>query len=277
MTASSAKSAQRRFDFTGAQDARMTVNALQHYRTLWHFVRHRYEGNEYEEMRAYFARLLEEDLQEDFGVALAGREVIEVGGGTGRFSAYFSERSGARCVNAELQDMRAVEDRFGRTLQADGTRLPVQSERFDFALCRGVIEHVPRERQPAMIQECYRVLKPGGVCLLNTQPWYAPFAGHQLRPFHILPFPLAKRLSSWTRSMPIDGDSLADIDPPLYPITMRRLDAMIRGSGFKILGTRDYHFRVHAVTRVPLLREVLTQSITYILQKEQGAEQSVAA
>ena len=253
------------------------MNLIQHYRTLWHYLRHRYEGDEYDGMRTYFAALLVEDLRLDFGISLRNLEVLEVGGSSGRFSAYFSETCRARCVNVEIEDMRRVPDRFVTTIQADGTSLPVRSESFDLVLSRGVIEHVPRERQLALVQECYRALKPGGHCLINTQPWYAPFAGHQLRPFHILPFAIAKLLSNLAKSSHIEGDSLEEIDPPLYPITMRRLHSMVQDAGFTVLGTKDYHFRMHFVTKLPWLREVLTQSISYVLQKEPNGALSVRA
>jgi arabinofuranan 3-O-arabinosyltransferase len=242
----------------------MTI--VQHYRKLYHYARHRYEGNKYEEMRNYFAQVLVEDLEHDFGLSLNGLDVLEVGGHTGRFSAFFSQSRDARCVNVEIEDMQHAPGVFSGTLRGDGTSLPVRSASVDFVLCRGVIEHVPHDQQLSMLRECSRALKPGGHCLLNTQPWFSPFAGHQLRPFHMLPLPLAIRMSNLLKGTKIHGDSLGVLDPPLHPVTMRRLDALVRDAGFQVVATKDYHFRIHAVTKIPLLREVLTQSITYMLR-----------
>lgn len=253
------------------------MNIVRHYGQLWHFLRRRYVGDEYDEMRGYFANVLIDDLRKDFGLSLEGSSVLEVGGGSGRFSTTFTETCGSRCVNVEIEDMCREETRFAATVRGDGTALPVRNNSFDVVLCRGVIEHVPQARQLALIEECFRVVKPGGYCLINTQPWYSPFAGHQLRPFHMLPFSIAKRLSNAVKPSSVDANSLDQMDPPLYPITMRRLDALVKASGFDVRGAKDYHFRLHFVTRLPWLREVLTQSISYVLQKGHQQEVSCAS
>ncbi len=243
------------------------MTLIRHYLTLWHYLRHRYEEGQYEAMRTYFAELAVDDLRRDLGLSLTNRQVLEVGGDTGAFSAYFSDACKARCVNVEIQDISGLPERFANTVTGDGTMLPIRSETFDLVLCRGVIEHVPQGRQEVLVQECYRALKRGGYCLINTQPWYSPFAGHQLRPFHALPFPMAKRLANVFKGTQIQARSLEQLDPPLYPLTMKRIGCMIDRSGFRLVGTKDYHLRVHLVTRIPWLREMLTQSVSYLLRK----------
>ena len=246
-----------------------------HYKTLWFFARNRFRQGEFSRMRRYFAKLLVEDLQRDLKFALPGKMVLEVGGHLGEFSAFFEETCGAMCVNLEIQDPREFGGYFERTIIGDGTAIPFVNESFDFILCRGVIEHVPQAKQQTLLQECERVLKRGGICLINTQPWYSPFAGHQIRPFHLLPFRVAVFLRRLTLSKEArerfkldEARSVADFD--LYPLTMRRVEHMISDCGFRILATRDYHTRLHWTTRIPALREALTQSITYLLSRGNG-------
>ena len=245
-----------------------------HYSTLWYFARNRYREGEVSRMRRYFAELLVKDLQRDVDFSLQGKRVLEVGGHLGEFPAFFEETCGAMCVNLEIQDLRENGGCFAGTIIGDGVAMPFVDESFDFVLCRGVIEHVPRAKQQTLIQECGRVLKCGGICLINTQPWYSPFAGHQIRPFHILPLPVAVFLKRLTLSKEArerfkldEARSLEDFD--LYPVTMRMVEHMIRDCEFRILATRDYHTRLHWTTRIPVLRELFTQSITYLLAKHQ--------
>jgi 2-polyprenyl-3-methyl-5-hydroxy-6-metoxy-1,4-benzoquinol methylase len=44
--------------------------------------------------------------------------------------------------------------------QADATRIPYKSNSFEYLFCTEVLEHIPNGE--AVIQDCYRVLKPGG-------------------------------------------------------------------------------------------------------------------
>jgi SAM-dependent methyltransferase len=71
-------------------------------------------------------------------------------------------------------------------LRADGMALPFAAGQFDLVLSHAVIEHVSDAR--LYLQECRRVLKPGGRMFLSTAP-YLSFAGAHLPRLRI-PIPL---------------------------------------------------------------------------------------
>ncbi|HEX5069369.1 MAG TPA: class I SAM-dependent methyltransferase, partial [Vicinamibacterales bacterium] len=71
-------------------------------------------------------------------------------------------------------------------LQADGMALPFAAGYFDLVLSHAVIEHVSNAR--LYLEECRRVLKPGGRIFLSTAP-YLSFAGAHLPRLRI-PIPL---------------------------------------------------------------------------------------
>src|SRR5688572_21763893 len=109
--------------------------------------------------------------------AVAGRAVLEVGCGAGRFTEVLLE-AGARVVACDLS--RAVEANLanfrGRpghfVCQADLERLPVAAGSFEVVLALGVLQHVPRP--DAAIRELAAALRPGGLLALDH---YAPPPG----------------------------------------------------------------------------------------------------
>jgi SAM-dependent methyltransferase len=54
---------------------------------------------------------------------------------------------------------------------ADATAIPIDAQTVDIVFSSQVIEHVPNPQ--AMVNECFRLLKPGGVLIL-TGPFYWP-------------------------------------------------------------------------------------------------------
>lgn len=79
-----------------------------------------------------------------------------------------------------------------RALSADNTRLPNNS--VDVVLCFEVIEHL--EKPDKLLKEIFRILKPGGTCVLSTPNKKASFLDN---PYHIKEFTLPELRKSLNR------------------------------------------------------------------------------
>jgi len=233
---------------------------IDHYRKLWYFNFHRFEADNYHLMREYFARLFIDEIEEF--MPLSGMRTLDVGGATGAFCRILHAERGCRACNLDPNPGRTV---WADTVVASAEHIPFGDDAFDLVMCRGVLEHIPDSAQGPSLHEMFRVTRPGGICYVVIPPWYNPHAGHQLKPFHALPFPLAKRLREAFSGRKIEAGSCAELS--LYRITHARMMRLIRSTPFRVLATHDVHFRLHALTRVPVLREVLVPAISYILVK----------
>ena len=58
-------------------------------------------------------------------------------------------------------------------VKGSGICLPFRGETFDFLLCSEVLEHVPIDLQPTLLDEIYRVLKTSGILVLTTPNPYS--------------------------------------------------------------------------------------------------------
>ena len=144
--------------------------------------------------------------------------------------------------------------------------IPFEDDTFDVVICRGVVEHIPTDRQQASVSEMRRVMRPGGLCYLMIPPWYNPHAGHSLKPFHALPFPAAKFLRQLVFRKKVQGESREELF--LYPVTYRRMAKMISAAGLRVLATKDTHFRLHWATRIPLVRELAVPAVAFLCTKD---------
>jgi ubiquinone/menaquinone biosynthesis C-methylase UbiE len=109
-------------------------------------------------------------------------KVLDIGCGTGRFAARLLKREpGARVWGLDLspgmlgrsrQRGRALGGRL-QVVQGDSERLPFASDSFDAVTCAHSFHHYPR--QPAVLREMHRVLRPGGRLLIvdgdRDRPW----------------------------------------------------------------------------------------------------------
>jgi len=79
-------------------------------------------------------------------------------------------------------------------VQSDASKLPFKDDFFDVVVACAIIEHVPNAE--AMINECYRVLKKGGLCIITTpDPFFehiATMIGHLKDDDHNETFNLSK-------------------------------------------------------------------------------------
>ncbi len=90
--------------------------------------------------------------------------VCDIGCGSSHILAAMPHAVGVDLRHDKLCFMR----RTNRLLvQGDGMRLPFGQDRFDCVISSEVIEHIPNENG-THIDECTRVLKPGGILILGT-------------------------------------------------------------------------------------------------------------
>lgn len=96
-----------------------------------------------------------------------GKKVLEIGAGLGTDLAQFAIH-GARVTDVDLAagHLAAAQENFrlrglaGEFIHHDAESLPLPSNSFDVVYTNGVIHHTPNTRR--VIDEMYRVLKPGG-------------------------------------------------------------------------------------------------------------------
>lgn len=124
-------------------------------------------------------RIAQIDLIEEL-LAWAGVEqadcIVDVGCGIGGSSLYLAAKYGAQVDGVTLSPVQAAratarsrEAGFGdraRFQVADALHLPFADDTFDLVWSLESGEHMPDKA--AFLQECYRVLKPGGVFILAT-------------------------------------------------------------------------------------------------------------
>lgn len=164
-------------------------------------------------------------------------------------------------------------------LSGDGARLPFPSNAFVAVLLDSVIEHV---RDPlAVLQECDRVLKPGGIVFIVFPPFYGPLSGHiddyvMIPWYHLLPRSIVRRYLM-ARAHPIGiltPEGAYAVYASLNGLTIHQFKSLAHRAGLAVEYFRVRPFLTHPGTRfavglasavvhgprISKLRAVLTQA-----------------
>lgn len=212
------------------------------------------------EYRFYFAHVTYFDIMSL--LKKQSNSLLDIGGAKGEFCKVLKETYNINCINLDPRKHKVF---FSPTVIAVGQNLPFKDNEFDIILCRGLLEHIPPEIRERILNEIYRVLRNDGICRIVIPPWFNPHAGHQIRPFHILPFRLAVYLTTHIKRLNVMGKSLKDLG--LYPITFYQMSKLIKKHGFKLISYHDVLLRNHFLTRIPFLREFVIPSVAFNISK----------
>ncbi len=134
---------------------------------------------------------------ENRGWILSGKRVLDLGAGQGGLLLELLSH-GADAVGIEPGDefSRLAQIRLAdsgqdpsRVIQALGESLPFSDAYFDYVISLQVLEHVPAPLR--ILQEVYRVLKPGGACYITCENYLSFFEPHyRVRWLPLLPKPI---------------------------------------------------------------------------------------
>lgn len=217
--------------------------------------------------RDTFYRLLADDSVRQVGeyVPLAGRSLLDVGGGPGYFADAF-RAAGAYYVglDPDVGELSARGEYAAGMLRASGTRLPIRTSSVDVCYSSNVLEHVDEPR--TMLDEMIRVTRPGGTVFLSFTPWYSPWGGHETSPWHFAGGDYARRrFVARTGAEPKNryGESLFAVS----------IGSALRWARRHPQATLEralprYHpWWATWIVRVPLLREVASWNLVLVLRK----------
>jgi SAM-dependent methyltransferase len=109
--------------------------------------------------------------------ATNGRQILDVGCGTGTMLTHLARFGDARGVDMDLEAVGYCHDRGLRQVtQSDADKLPFEKDTFDLVTALDVVEHIDDDL--GALREMRRVIKPGGLLLL-TVPAYRFLWGRQ--------------------------------------------------------------------------------------------------
>ncbi len=130
-------------------------------------------------------------LSDYFGPRTQQACVVDIGCSTGIMTRSFSEAFGSVIGldndhvgvihGRRLAEQAGIPATKLSFLAGDGCRMPLADNSVDGVICNQVYEHV--DDQPALMNEIYRVLKPGGGCYFGIGTRHVLVEGHYKLPF----------------------------------------------------------------------------------------------
>jgi SAM-dependent methyltransferase len=197
---------------------------------------------------------------------LAGRVVLDVGGGPGYFADAFRGAGATYLgVDPDVGELSARGTPAAGMVRASGTALPVGTSTVDICYSSNVLEHVAAPDR--MLDEMVRVTRPGGTVFASFTPWWSPWGGHETAPWHFLGGERARR-----RYVRRTGHEPKNrFGHSLFPISVRRALSWARScEGARVVDVlpRYHPWWARWVVYVPLAREVLSWNLVIVLRKK---------
>lgn len=242
-------------------------------------------------------------------VSFEGKTVLEIGCNKGYLINSFLQHSDFEAIGADIdpEALETARQNFGdkiKFVQTTPSQIPLPEGSVDVIYTIDTVEHLSRPRE--MFAECFRVLRPGGICLIHFQGWYGPYGSHLE---DIIPFPWANAVFSMNTLLNVAAhlyDSpdyqvacyyvdqktgqrkpnpyldKAKWDEFLNRVTIRRFRRIIRELPFEIVHLENIGFGgktfrmgkyVSRLSQFPVAEEFFTKA-TYAVLKKPETEQA---
>lgn len=114
------------------------------------------------------------------------KTVLDIGCGGGGKTCYYATFGPSKIIGIDIVPHYAEEgNAFAREkelsdvamfMTADASGMPFEDNSFDTIIMNDAMEHVDQPEKT--LQECFRVLKPGGHLFINFPPYYHPYGAH---------------------------------------------------------------------------------------------------
>lgn len=161
-----------------------------------------------------------------------GLVVLDIGAGTGVLLQAVEDRAPARWIACDISKrmLEILQNKYQgkikglEILVADSQDLPLDDQSVDRVVCNGVFPHFADKA--AALLEIYRVLKPGGLLVINH------FAGRD-------------------KINQIHGSSSNEVLRSDLLMTMDELRSLLQSTGFEVLSTVDSDELCRAVVKRP--------------------------
>jgi len=214
----------------------------------------------------FYSMLAQDTVRQLSGYcALAGRTVLDVGGGAGYFADAVREQgAGYHLVEPDQGELSARGEVPSGAVVGDGYWLPFRDDAVDVCFSSNVLEHVPDPG--GFLDELVRVTRPGGIVYVSFTNWYSPWGGHETSPWHYLGGEYAARRYTRRHGKPPKNR----FRQTLFPIHIGRTLRLASGRPDAELvdALPRYHPRpARALLRIPGLRELVTWNLVLILRK----------
>lgn len=198
-------------------------------------------------------------------VSLEGATMLDLGGGPGYFRDSFTEAGATYfALDADVGELAGLGEIASGTVIGSGMQLPFADGSFDVCYSSNVIEHVSDPW--LMAGEMLRVARPGGTVFASYTVWFGPHGGHETAPWHFLGGLRARRRYARKHG----HEPKNRFGESLFKVTvsdgLRWAREQTAGDVVAVLPRYNPRWS-YLMTRVPLLREVVTWNLVIVLRK----------
>jgi len=227
---------------------------------------------DYLQFQQYQAMHVSNYIRDQYG-SIIDSELLDLGCGIGGYSIAM-QMAGAHVIS--LDRNQATRWPQHRLVQGDANASPFAEASIDIIICASLIEHVPNPRN--LLLEIHRLLRPDGIAFVSFPPFYSPLGGHQFSPFHYAGEQCAIAMASKTSRLgrhawlkdrytqAPKGFKDAFGNWGLYKMTISGFEKLIDTIPLSIVHRSSRWFPIN-LTAIPILREILTLHVQYLLTK----------